>query len=31
MEIGKGNNNLVIAPTDGGVPVFVTTGRNGGG
>ncbi|MEJ2218048.1 MAG: prohibitin family protein [Gemmatimonadota bacterium] len=30
MEIGKGNNNLVIAPTDGGVPVFVTTGRNNG-
>lgn len=28
MEVGKGENNLVIAPTEGGVPVFVTpTGR----
>ncbi len=26
MEIGKGENNLVIAPTEGGVPVFVTPG-----
>lgn len=24
MEVGKGENNLVIAPTEGGVPVFVT-------
>lgn len=24
MEVGKGQNNLVIAPTEGGVPVFVT-------
>ncbi len=24
MEVGKGSNNLVIAPTEGGVPVFVT-------
>lgn len=24
MEVGKGDNNLVIAPTEGGVPVFVT-------
>lgn len=26
MEVGKGENNLVIAPTEGGVPVFVTPG-----
>jgi regulator of protease activity HflC (stomatin/prohibitin superfamily) len=26
MEVGKGDNNLVIAPTEGGVPVFVTPG-----
>jgi len=25
METAKGNNNLVITPTDGGVPVCVTT------
>lgn len=24
MEVGRGENNLVIAPTEGGVPVFVT-------
>lgn len=28
MEVGKGDNNLVIAPTEGGVPVFVTPGGN---
>lgn len=26
MEVGKGENNLVIAPTEGGVPIFVTPG-----
>lgn len=26
MEVGQGENNLVIAPTEGGVPVFVTPG-----
>ena len=26
MEVGAGSNNLVIAPTEGGVPVFVTPG-----
>lgn len=26
MEVGSGENNLVIAPTEGGVPVFVTPG-----
>jgi regulator of protease activity HflC (stomatin/prohibitin superfamily) len=26
MEVGKGDNNLVIAPTEGGVPIFVTPG-----
>ncbi|NIP78882.1 MAG: hypothetical protein GWM90_06645 [Gemmatimonadetes bacterium] len=26
MEVGQGDNNLVIAPTEGGVPVFVTPG-----
>ncbi len=29
MEVGKGDNNLVIAPTEGGVPVFVTPGAGG--
>ena len=28
MEVGAGENNLVIAPTEGGVPVFVTPGGN---
>ncbi len=26
MEVGQGANNLVIAPTEGGVPIFVTPG-----
>jgi prohibitin 1 len=26
MQVGQGENNLVIAPTEGGVPVFVTPG-----
>jgi len=26
MEVGMGTNNLVIAPTEGGVPIFVTPG-----
>jgi prohibitin 1 len=26
MQVGEGENNLVIAPTEGGVPVFVTPG-----
>lgn len=26
MSVGEGSNNLVIAPTEGGVPVFVTPG-----
>ena len=26
MQVGEGTNNLVIAPTEGGVPVFVTPG-----
>lgn len=26
MNVGEGSNNLVIAPTEGGVPVFVTPG-----
>lgn len=26
MAVGEGSNNLVIAPTEGGVPVFVTPG-----
>ncbi|MFO7894942.1 MAG: prohibitin family protein [Longimicrobiales bacterium] len=29
MEVGQGENNLVIAPTEGGVPVFVTPGGGG--
>jgi regulator of protease activity HflC (stomatin/prohibitin superfamily) len=28
MEVGQGENNLVIAPTEGGVPIFVTPGGN---
>jgi prohibitin 1 len=27
MEVGQGDNNLVIAPTEGGVPIFVTPGN----
>lgn len=27
MEVGSGENNLVIAPTEGGVPIFVTPGQ----
>lgn len=26
MSVGEGSNNLVIAPTEGGVPIFVTPG-----
>ena len=26
-KIGEGNNNMVIAPTEGGIPVFFTPGR----
>ncbi|MGK7313277.1 MAG: prohibitin family protein [Candidatus Longimicrobiales bacterium M2_2A_002] len=29
MEVGAGENNLVIAPTEGGVPIFVTPGSGG--
>jgi prohibitin 1 len=27
MEVGQGENNLVIAPTEGGTPIFVTPDR----